>query len=376
MKAFFFIVSLLIVPFSVSATVTSLSAASETNLKAAVTNAADGDTIIIPSGIITLTSTVIINKNLILRGSGASLVALDGADNHRILDFSASNLIISNLQIQNGSSADGLGGAGLLVHSGSVTINNSTFTNNHDSTEGGAIKNNGTLTINRSTFFNNSSPQGAAISNVSPGRLNIFYNSFVSNNVSGTGAIDNSGTVTSVGTLYFNTIDCSGTGSNTSNGYNAFNANSATGSCSFVKTILAPDFFNLDISPVATSLSGAAETEILLPVSSQTGIIDKAPSTCIVNDVNKDQVGTIVPQNGRCDIGAVEHSSNAALTSATTATDTNCGESDDDHSTCEGSEGEENGVGSFDLNLLFAFILLPLLRKERFTKPIKQLLAQ
>lgn len=332
-----------------------------TTLRAAITNAASGDIIQIPSGTIYISSTLQIAKDLTLQGVGSTLVAIDAGNSHRTIQFSANSLIINDIQIQNSSSADGLGGAGLLIQTGSVTINRSTFTGNSSTTMGGAINNYGSLSVNRSTFFNNHSPSGAAIAIGSASSATLYYSSIV-NNTSTTGAIDNAGILTAEGSLFHNPVDCAGTGNTLSLGYNL----EASRSCSFTTGTLTPDYANVIRLPVASVLSDYGKTQTLSPDITHTGIIDQGPSTC----TGEDQKGTPVPQNVRCDIGAIEMISATPPSTGTIQNgfgdDDRDDEGDSDH---EDDDDESNGIGAFDgYSLLLLLILTGLLCQKNHVR--------
>ncbi len=309
------------------------------SLRAGIAQAVDGDILTIPSGTILLSSPLVITKGLELQGvGGTGLVILDGNNSQRVIDFSPTSatsvLRLIDIQIQNGRSSDGLGGAGLLIRQGLVSIQSTTFFNNTTSLgNGGAIMNNGTLNVKRSTFVQNSAVAGAAIYIASLSDLKLHYSTLVSNNSVGA-AISVNGTFTSEASLFHNSLDCSGTGLITSQGYNV----EAAQSCGFSTGTLTPDFINISILPVASTLSNAGNTQVLVPLTTQTSIVDQGSSTC----TGFDQVGTAVPQNTRCDIGAVEVASANPVTNPTPINNNNDNEDDDD--------GE--GIGAFDLYLI------------------------
>jgi hypothetical protein len=136
------------------------------SLRDAVTLACSGDTITFDATAfapsvtpytINLLSELVVNKNLTITGPANSTVILNGGGATRIFSVNTGNsLSISNLTIKNGQAQNGGG----IYSLGDLTINNSTFTNNHavgGAGEGGAIDSEGgTLTINNSTISGNS----------------------------------------------------------------------------------------------------------------------------------------------------------------------------------------------------------------------------
>jgi hypothetical protein len=104
-----------------------------------------GHTIFLTSGPIQLATYLII---------GASGITLDGNGTSSI--FTVTNnafVVLNSVTITNGHQ-NVLGGGGILISSGTLRINNSTFANNYGYT-GGAIYNSGTLTLNCCTFYGN-----------------------------------------------------------------------------------------------------------------------------------------------------------------------------------------------------------------------------
>lgn len=155
-------------------TVTNTNNTGAGSLRAAITAAAPGDTILFApglSGTITLASSLTINKNLTIIGPGADLLTISGNNNVRVLSIgtSASIVNISGLTIANGRATNG---GGIQINTtGTVNLTNCAITNNSafnaqiavaTATGGGIQKiNNGTLNITGCTFSGNSA-SGAA----------------------------------------------------------------------------------------------------------------------------------------------------------------------------------------------------------------------
>ena len=99
---------------------------------------------------------------------------------------------LSGLTITNGNGLNGIGGGG-IDNAGTLTVANSTVSNN-SAIFGGGIDNTGTLTVIGSTFSGNSAGTGAGIDNA--GALIISESTFSGNTGGVGGAIDNSSTLT------------------------------------------------------------------------------------------------------------------------------------------------------------------------------------
>jgi filamentous hemagglutinin family protein len=134
------------------------------SLRQSIINALAGDTIAFDPSVtlITLASTLGINKNLTINGDGK--VTVSGNNAVRVFDI-VNNITVNlnGVTVANGRNA--VQGGGAQINAGStLNINNSTFSNNSANT-GGAIYNQGTATITNSTFSSNSANFGGAITN-------------------------------------------------------------------------------------------------------------------------------------------------------------------------------------------------------------------
>jgi len=122
-------------------------------------------------------------------------VIFDGGGTTRFFTVNTgASLELNGLTLQNGRST----GSGAIYNSGTVTINDSTFTGNSSTfLEGGAIYNyGGTLTITNSTFTGNSTTRGGAIFNEG-GTLTISTSTFTGNSATQQGGAihSNAGTL-------------------------------------------------------------------------------------------------------------------------------------------------------------------------------------
>ena len=178
-------------------TTITVSPCDESHLDAAISQANtdnDGDTITFNCGgsaDIPLTSTLTISGNMTIDGSGQT-VTLDGQNQVQVLSVNSGvNFTLTALTIAHGSS---IGGGG-LVNQGTVTISNSTFTNNSvpSNAGGGGLYNFGSLSISNSTVANNSGGDGGGLI-TSGGTVTISNSTFANNPATnGGGALFNTG---------------------------------------------------------------------------------------------------------------------------------------------------------------------------------------
>src|SRR5208337_3579836 len=140
-----------------------------------------------------------LNNNITIQGPGASNLTVQR-------DFSAWSSIfvvdsgvsvnLSGMTITGGYVSNSGGGG--IFNAGTLTVNNSTFTDNY-AYDGGGISNYGTLTVNNSTFTNNSAPDGTdqgyggGICNQGGSAMNITNSTFTDNSAFGGGGISSNG---------------------------------------------------------------------------------------------------------------------------------------------------------------------------------------
>lgn len=137
-----------------------------------------------------------VNTKLIIDGNGQTI----DANKKQVFNFlSGTRVVLKNITIKNYQSSDG----GAIINNGTLTIINSTFTNNTGvaRTKSGAILNNGTLNIIQSNFTDNRGFSGAAIKNDIRGKMNITQCIFTNNMVSGILGADEGGAIENVGTM-------------------------------------------------------------------------------------------------------------------------------------------------------------------------------
>jgi predicted outer membrane repeat protein len=189
---------------------------------------------------------------------------------------------------------------GAIVNLGPLTLDNNLFYGNSAYTGGGAIVNigNATLTITNSTFSENTAPSGGGI--YSSGEVLISNSTFVGN-VGGGLVNEDGGTVQVLNTLLASNsaFNCQGTIS--SLGYNLEDGDD----CGFAAPGDQPASDPL-VGPLADN-GGPTWTHALLEGSPaiNAGTNAGCPAT--------DQRGVARPQQGACDIGAYEYVYQAGL---------------------------------------------------------------
>jgi len=176
------------------------------SLRQAILDACDGSNITFSSlfnsaQTITLTSQLLIDKNLTVTGPGADLMTISGNNAVRVLSIATGsfNVTLTNLSVANGSST---AGGGILNDStGTLSIINSKILFNSATNggigKGGGINNNSTGTVNiaDSTVANNSalgiilngtgSANGGGIANGPQGKVNITNSTLAGNSANG-----------------------------------------------------------------------------------------------------------------------------------------------------------------------------------------------
>ena len=130
------------------------------SLRQAIIGAKDGDTIDfspdLTGSTIKLTSGELqVDKSLYIKGLGQDALTVDGGGTGRVFEITAPGSIvtIAGLTISGGSLSD-LYGAG-IENTGTLTLINSTVSDNVTLSGGGGIDNRGTLTLNSSTVSDN-----------------------------------------------------------------------------------------------------------------------------------------------------------------------------------------------------------------------------
>jgi hypothetical protein len=186
-------------------TVTNLADSGDGSLRDQIAAAVNGDTIVFDTsvrGTITVTSGELdISQNLTIQGPGAGNLTVSGNNAQRVFHTALNTRVtISGLTIANGQVAD-LGGG--IDAEGSLTLNNSTLSNNSAGQSGGGVafvvNNTGaaSLSLSGDTFTGNSAAEGgglfSSVTNRS-GRVTVTVtnSNFSGNTATGAGGgIDN-----------------------------------------------------------------------------------------------------------------------------------------------------------------------------------------
>ena len=132
---------------------------------------------------ITLSSEVVIDKNLTIDGSSlSSKVNISGNNSVRVFRVTSGiTVVMNNLSIQNGKVTGN--GAAISNNGGTLTVTNSIISDSNATADGGGIYNGfpGVLTINESVFNNNVAARGGGIMCDGLGTLTVMNSTFSSN---------------------------------------------------------------------------------------------------------------------------------------------------------------------------------------------------
>ncbi len=132
---------------------------------------------------ITLTSELVINKNLVINGTVP--LTISGNNAVRVFNVMTGTITFNKLTIVKGNTNGSIGtsGGAIFVNTGAtVTVNDSTLANNYANFRGGAIASDGNLTVNRSTIIYNTAAYGSLDSH---NILTVTNSTIVNNNTSG-----------------------------------------------------------------------------------------------------------------------------------------------------------------------------------------------
>jgi hypothetical protein len=294
-----------------------------------ITAAVAGDTVNFScSGTITLTATLLIDKDLTIDGSGQT-VTISGGNLVRVFYVNSGvTVTLNNLTV-----ADGLfsGWGGGIENYGTLTVMNSTLANNSATGGGGyggGIDNRNTLTVLNSTFSGNSADNGGGgISNMG-GTLTMANSTLSENSASDWGG----GIFTSVGTATVTNSTLSGNSATGAGGSGIYIYNGST--LNYANTIIANSTGSGDClngsGTIGTNLNNLVEdgscsatlsgdpnlgslannggpTQTFALLTGSTAIDAGDDTTCAAAPVsNLDQRGALRPQGAHCDIGAFE----------------------------------------------------------------------
>jgi CSLREA domain-containing protein len=296
---------------------------------AACNNVANADTITFSAGgTISLTAQLDITGSVAIQGP-ATGITLDGQSAVRLLQIGGGTQVsIDGLSFANGNTATSGGG---ILNKGTLTVTNATFTGNNASQGGGGLSNqSGVLTVINSTFTGNAATQSGGGIDSSGGAVAITNTTFFSDTSNAGGGIFNSSPATITNATFAGNSAVAGTGVRTANGMttirNTIVANgsggstcastfgniidggyniSADSSCNFTATTSLVNTAAL-LDPAGPRDNGGA-TMTILPLSTSPALnaIPNGVNGC-GGAISTDQRGVARPQQGACDIGAVE----------------------------------------------------------------------
>ncbi len=254
-------------------------------------NSADDGGGVANSGTLTITRSILLSNSVFLAGAGGG-----------IMNFETGTITVTDSSITN-NSADNGGG---LFNFGTANFTNSTIAGNSVSTNGGGVSTWYWLTLTNSTIVGNSAATGGGVFNL--GTLTTTNATFSENSAATGGGIYNGMPIPEfpefAGTLNFsNTIianstvgaDCYSEGLINTNINNLVENNAASPNQCATPSLAADP----NLGPLANN-GGPTQTMALLPGSPaiDAGDDNACPST--------DQRGILRPQGGHCDIGAFE----------------------------------------------------------------------
>lgn len=234
--------------FGSTTTVTNTNDSGPGSLRDAIATAAPGDTIDFGvTGTITLTSTLVIDKSLTIRGPGAASLSVSGNDSVVVFVTAYNtNVTISGLTVTKGFNAHQGGWGGGIVNRGSMTVSDCVITRNTipaGGGPGGGIFNYSSLKLINSIVSGNSAAYGGGgVWNNGNATLEIVDSTISANSTVGDGAgVSNvGGTVTIIRTHFSgNTTPNNGGGVANNGTYgtltvidSTFSGNSNNGICS------------------------------------------------------------------------------------------------------------------------------------------------
>jgi hypothetical protein len=209
--------------------VTNLNDSGAGSLRQAIQDVTPGDFVFINlAGTINLTSALVIDKDVLIEGSGARTltIARSGSTKFRIFHITSGSVYLASVTITNGDASSGAqGGGAILVDLGaSLTLDYSAIANNTaGSLPGGGILNNGGIvTVRFDTISGNQAGVGGGIENngqAGPARVSVLESTIANNTAStasaitgGGGGIDNNH-----GTLSLDSCTIAGNSADTGN---------------------------------------------------------------------------------------------------------------------------------------------------------------
>ncbi len=279
------------------------------------------------------------STNIVVEGNGHTLTQT--CADHQVMSSQGDGSVTFLDITVTGGDATGATPGGAILADGDLTVQNSTFTDNHAEFSGGALVANGTITVIDSTISNNTTGgNGGAIAGNNIDSAVVVINSTITGNRVTAPDIGGGGIAAADLTLIYSTVvgnsatrganifihqstfifrnslgsvvaDPQGGGTNcdfqgepavTSSGYNF----SDDDSCSFTQPTDRQNAGNPMLGALAAN---GGPTMTMLPQAGSP-LVDAIPvASCQAdgaNGINTDQRGVERPQGSGCDIGAVE----------------------------------------------------------------------
>ena len=335
------------------------------SLRQAIADASPGDTIIFDvTGTITLAIPLGIGKNLTITGPGASSLTISGNNAVRVIEVGPGVIAtISGITVANGNTngefyggailnwgtlaldrivaTGNFGSQGAILNIGSLTLANSTLTNNSASYYGGGIENccGGSATVTNSTISgNHASVAGGGIANFAGSSLTLINSTIAGNTASfylGSGIYNEGAASLTFTTIWGNSGGGAAGIYTTGPSFvmkNVIVANSSSGNCAGVVSSLGHNLSDDsscsltgpgDLNNIPAGLDpgglqnngGLTQTVALLATSQAKDAVPLAYCTdAFGNPVPTDQRGVSRPQGSSCDIGSVELRADATTT--------------------------------------------------------------
>lgn len=240
------------------------------------------------AGTITLTSgELVVTDSLSILGPGAGIIAIHGNDASRIFRFDSGTSTISGLRVTGGLAFNG----GAIRNAGTLTINNSTITQNQSNAGGGgAIDNTGTLSVTNSTISGNNAGIGDGGAIRSSGTVTIVNSTISSNQAIGGGGVANFGVSMSIrnSTITQNTATVDGAAILNFNSVSISNSTLSANTGAPVITSSGPVVLR---SSIIAGTSSAPMVGVFTTGSTHNLIQDPANSGGLVNGIENNLVG-------------------------------------------------------------------------------------
>ncbi|MGB7250187.1 MAG: filamentous hemagglutinin N-terminal domain-containing protein, partial [Phormidesmis sp.] len=198
---------------TLSGTATAVNVGASGDVQNGIDAVATGGTVSLAAATYTPNSQLSISRNLTLRGQGDEATLLSGSNTHRVLQIDATSAVLDSIGISDG--ADTVGSGIFVSNGGSLTLTNSTLSNNNSLApglmSGGGIRLDGagaSSIVNTTLSGNRAGAQGGGISLTNGHTLTIERSTLSGNTAASGGGISidgSAGTIINNSTLSGNT---------------------------------------------------------------------------------------------------------------------------------------------------------------------------